>query len=239
MRIAPVALFGYQMPTKELVELARNTARITHAHSYGYDGAVLQCLAIHQALHAPPGGLRTLADVNHFLTALIDKMTKVETEWAELDAESEPPQTTTNGKGDKVRLPYVDKLRKVKEILNHELRPNATAYRTERVVAVLGNEVSALHSVPTAIYSALRGQLPVEGLSQQQHHPFVRTVAYAISCGGDADTIASMAGTIAGAFYGLEAIPKAMLKHCEASDVLDKYANDLYKLVRCSPISSS
>lgn len=244
MRVGPLALYGYQSPTKELVELARNTARITHSHRLGYNGAVLQCLAVHQALHAPPGGLRTVADINNFLAALIDKMTKVETEWAMSDGEQQSSPTTlaassnSNGESCTTRLPYVEKLRKVKEILNTELRGNNNfIYTTERVIALLGNEISALRSVPTAIYSALRSQLPVEGLQGGsgpggQHHPFVRTLYYAISLGGDTDTIASMACSISGALYGYEAIPRALLKHCEAAEVLDKYAEDLYKLVR-------
>lgn len=250
MRVGPLALYGYQSSTKDLVELSRNTARITHSHRLGYNGAVLQCLAVHQALHAPPSGLRTVTDVNNFLAALIEKMTKVETEWAQQqdgEQQQQQPSPTTpaassnnNGESVATRLPYVDKLRKVKEILNTEMRGgNNLFFTTERVVALLGNEISALRSVPTAIYSALRGQLPVEGLSGGvgpggQHHPFVRTLYYAISLGGDTDTIASMACSISGALYGYEAIPRALLKHCEAAEVLDKYAEDLYKLVRSS-----
>lgn len=45
--------------------------------------------------------------------------------------------------------------------------------------------------------------------------PFRRTIQYAISLGGDTDTIASMAGAIAGAFYGIDAINPNLQKHCE------------------------
>lgn len=45
--------------------------------------------------------------------------------------------------------------------------------------------------------------------------PFRRTIQYAISLGGDTDTIASMAGAIAGAFYGIDVINPNLQKHCE------------------------
>lgn len=45
--------------------------------------------------------------------------------------------------------------------------------------------------------------------------PFRRTIQYAISLGGDTDTIASMAGAIAGAYYGLDRINKNLQQHCE------------------------
>ena len=41
MRVAPVALFCYNS-TEALIETARQTARITHAHREGYNGAILQ-----------------------------------------------------------------------------------------------------------------------------------------------------------------------------------------------------
>ena len=41
MRVAPVALFCYDS-TEALIDTARQTARITHAHREGYNGAILQ-----------------------------------------------------------------------------------------------------------------------------------------------------------------------------------------------------
>nr|CAD7446484.1 unnamed protein product [Timema bartmani] len=61
--------------------------------------------------------------------------------------------------------------------------------------------------------------------------PFRRTLQYAISLGGDTDTIASMAGAIAGAFYGYEAINTSLQKHCELLDQVIKYADDFFKLI--------
>ncbi len=54
---------------------------------------------------------------------------------------------------------------------------------------------------------------------------------YAISLGGDTDTIATMAGAIAGAHYGVESIPKHWMKTCEGVDDALKFAEDLYAMV--------
>lgn len=42
MRIAPVALFCYDAPDKEVVHIAKDSSLLTHANRLGYNGAVLQ-----------------------------------------------------------------------------------------------------------------------------------------------------------------------------------------------------
>ena len=42
-------------------------------------------------------------------------------------------------------------------------------------------------------------------------HSFYESVIYAISLGGDTDTIGAMTGAISGAYYGEEAIPQEWL----------------------------
>ena len=56
-----------------------------------------------------------------------------------------------------------------------------------------------------------------------------RTIEFAISLGGDTDTIACMAGSIAGAYFGDEKIPANVMKHCESHDEIIQMANDLYQ----------
>ena len=65
----------------------------------------------------------------------------------------------------------------------------------DRVVAELGNDIRAHGSVPAAIYAFLS-------------HPdsFEQAVTYAVMLRGDTDTIGAMAGAIAGALHGVEAI---------------------------------
>ena len=86
------------------------------------------------------------------------------------------------------------------------------------VIEYLGNSVAAPDSVPAAIYSFLR-----------HHHSFKPTVIYAISLGGDTDTIASMAGAISGAYLGSDAIPEEWLEKLENRDYITELAEKLFE----------
>jgi len=90
------------------------------------------------------------------------------------------------------------------------------------VVSKLGNDISAYKSVPTAIYCFLR------------ETTFEDTLHYAISLGGDTDTIASMAGAIAGAYYGEKEISSNMMKYCEGVYNAAAQADCMYELVHQS-----
>lgn len=68
----------------------------------------------------------------------------------------------------------------------------------------LGNDASALLSVPAAVHAFL----------QDPDHPG-DVVRYAIRAGGDADTIASMAGALAGARSGTHGLPPNWLARLE------------------------
>lgn len=63
-----------------------------------------------------------------------------------------------------------------------------------------------------------------------------RTIAYSLALGGDTDTIACMAGAIAGAHYGIETIPLSWIRCCEGVEDADQYAERLYKLYHQSPL---
>lgn len=56
------------------------------------------------------------------------------------------------------------------------------------------------------------------------------TIAYSLALGGDTDTIACMAGAIAGAHYGIETIPQSWQKSCEGVEEADALAKRLYSL---------
>ncbi|RWS29743.1 Poly(ADP-ribose) glycohydrolase ARH3-like protein [Leptotrombidium deliense] len=205
MRIAPVALFGYSLSADKLIELVRNTSLITHAHRDGYNGAILQCLAIHQALHLQ--GDTTAFNSKEYINSLIDSMEKIE--------------RSDNNDED---MPFTEKLNHIKKILenlndDNDLSPQQIAY-------LIGHGVSATSSVPTAIYAFLRAQKPIKDF--ETDNKFVRTVYLAISIGGDTDTIASMACSIAGSFYGVSEIPEIFIRRCESNEVVTKLADDLY-----------
>jgi poly(ADP-ribose) glycohydrolase ARH3 len=59
-----------------------------------------------------------------------------------------------------------------------------------------------------------------------------RTLQYAISLGGDTDTIASMAGALAGAYLGGDAINESVLQHCEASNEMSELGLQLHQMSR-------
>jgi len=86
-----------------------------------------------------------------------------------------------------------------------------------KVVADLGNGVEAFNSVPTAIYSFLS-------------HPdsLKEAILFAVSLGGDTDTIAAMTGAIAGAYLGIDAVPSKWRLKLENREYIEELAAVLY-----------
>jgi poly(ADP-ribose) glycohydrolase ARH3 len=81
----------------------------------------------------------------------------------------------------------------------------------KEVIAKLGNGMAAFNSVPTASYSFLHAGSFEEG------------VVYAVSLGGDTDTIGAMTGAISGAYYGDGAIPREWVEQLEAGEKGKRY----------------
>jgi poly(ADP-ribose) glycohydrolase ARH3 len=104
---------------------------------------------------------------------------------------------------------YQEKLESVAALLGEADKTKA--------VAGLGNSVEAFNSVPTAIYSFLS-------------HPnsFKDVVLFAVSLGGDTDTIAAMAGAIAGAYLGVDSIPGKWHLKLENVSYIEELAAVLY-----------
>ena len=102
--------------------------------------------------------------------------------------------------------------------MNHLLTENPSR---GAVIGKLGNGIRSFESVPTAVYSFLS-------------HPesFEDAVVYAVSLGGDADTIGAMTGAIAGAYHGYQGIPSRWLEKLEngakGRDYVIDLAKDLY-----------
>jgi len=104
---------------------------------------------------------------------------------------------------------YKRKLEKVWELLGETNKV--------RVVRELGNGVEAYNSVPTAIYCFLRNW-----------DSFEDSVLYAVSLGGDTDTIGAMTGAISGAYHGVEAIPEQWKSSLEKGDYIEELAEKLW-----------
>lgn len=180
MRVAPAALFAYD-DLERVASLARQTARITHAHELGLEGAVLQACAIARLLQLPRGAP---LDVPDFL----------ETLWHLVGSARYRQQ--------------LDALR--------ELLPGGSL---EEVIIRLGHGVAAHEAVPTALYAFLR-----------YRDDAAVAVTFAIGLGGDTDTIASMAGALAGAHLGEEAFPASWRARVEDAPRLRELASHLLVL---------
>lgn len=90
----------------------------------------------------------------------------------------------------------------------------------EDVAAVaqrIGTGVAARESIPAAVAALLAG------------HDVRSTLITAVCLGGDTDTIAAMAGAMAGALYGASDIPKRLIGRLEASGQLDALATALLR----------
>lgn len=86
------------------------------------------------------------------------------------------------------------------------------------VAARLGNGVLAEESVPTAIYAFLK-----------YGGGFRKTIQFCLDLGGDTDTIASMAGGLAGAADGTERIPPEWIERLERRDYIEDLSERLYE----------
>ncbi len=106
---------------------------------------------------------------------------------------------------------YRQKIASIKDLLGEQDRAE--------VISILGNGVEALRSVPTAIYSFLK-----------QPKSYTDAVVYAISLGGDTDTIAGMTGAISGAYLGVEAIPDRWKGKLENRPYIEAVAEKLWQL---------
>lgn len=99
----------------------------------------------------------------------------------------------------------------------------------EQVVNRLGNSYSASKSVPTAIYCFLRTVNGQNLTDSQKSNPFRQGIDYAITLGGDTDTIASMTGALCGAYYSESSISRNLLAHCEGYVEILALSEKLYQ----------
>ncbi len=117
---------------------------------------------------------------------------------------------------------FLDELEKFAENSTYKkkLRAMRTLDREKRseVTTKLGNGIEAFNSVPAAVFSFLTAK------------SFSDAVLYAISLGGDTDTIGAMTGAIAGAYYGIEGIPPEWIDRLENGRYLERLALELLRI---------
>ena len=116
---------------------------------------------------------------------------------------------------------YKEELSKVESLLE-----SGTEVSKKEVISELGNGEAAFNSVPTALYSFLRAD------------SFKDAVIYAVSLGGDTDTIGAMTGAISGAYYGEATIPEEWEKKLEEGKKGRQYirwlGEELYRVKFCN-----
>ena len=176
MRIAPVAV-RFRDDHERLSVEAAVSARVTHAHPVGVDGAVVQAAAIGAALRSDD----------------ILSVARATARTAELRRAVDAVETLL-----------------------------AVLPDTGEVGARLRSSADAAESVAAALYSALA------------HDRFETALQFAVGLGGDTDTVAAMAGAVAGARDGYHSIPTPWLAALEDGERGRSYIRTLIK-----PLSGS
>lgn len=215
MRIAPIALCFHDN-SKKMLNIARKATEITHTNSLGVNGALLQCLAVQQSLGSLANDSSHDSFALKFVSKLIFELRRNSIECSEEDLNDAEM-------GALVEEPYREKLLLIENLIQRKYEANEI---DDEVIETLGNDISALGSVPTAIFCFLKAYRETEAMK----NVFRNTLEYAISLGGDTDTIASMACAIAGAFLGEENINPQLIKRCEKYEEVIEMADNLLEV---------
>ncbi|GAB1604037.1 ADP-ribose glycohydrolase ARH3-like [Argonauta hians] len=213
MRVAPAALFAFNQSADYLKDLSDKITLLTHTHIWGLHGAYLQALSVWLSLKTE----QTDFSSKNFLSEIIRSVAFYE------DQFSKSPENKDKDLSAEDCHLYCNKLEIIQSFLAR------TDVSNKEVVEKLGNGVAAQNSIPTALYAFLRSVEDSNLLPK--YNGFEKTIIYAISLGGDTDTIATMAGAMAGAFWGEESIPKLWQECCEGLDCTKKNAQSLYEYI--------
>jgi poly(ADP-ribose) glycohydrolase ARH3 len=134
-------------------------------------------------------------------------------------ADRHPGRWTARSMLDDLRsVATADEYRRAFDILTEaeEQRAADGPVQTSRVVREVGTGIAAAEAVPAALHAALTHLTS-----------FADAVVYAVTLGGDTDTVAAMTGALVGAFVGHGDIPAAWLARLEQHEQLVALADDL------------
>lgn len=92
---------------------------------------------------------------------------------------------------------YVEKINFISESINKN-------YSIKQTVSRIGNGMLAIESVPCGLYAFIKGK-----------DSFRNAVSCAVQLGGDTDSIASLSGSLSGAYLGVDAIPIQWIENLE------------------------
>ena len=236
MRAHPVGLFSQNQTQVE--EIATKQARLTHSNNEGVAGSILQATGMSQYVHRLTYFSKIIIlnqiikyyhNVFYFTAVhialnqetteeMLQRLLPVLQKW-----EKEKSINSNNiSENQDLDRSYVQQLKKIEILLGDN-------YNEQKCVEMLGNEVEAVKSVPTALFCFLKAKNPVDGFCET--NSFQRTLELAMSFGGDSDTIMSMAGAIAGAYYGEKNIPQNLMNICEGVSDAQYQADEIFKLL--------
>lgn len=134
MRVSPIALYCANRDKQELLQMVRDSSLVTHSHTLGINGAILQALAIVHSLQLNP---KEILNSKNFLEKLKQDIIEVE--------KGNDPDLDANHNAYQIQLDAVGQL------LDKKIEAS-----DENVLNLLGHSVAALHSVPTAIFCFLK-----------------------------------------------------------------------------------
>ena len=159
---------------------------------------------------------------------MLGQLTELSERWEKDNSKSSSINEEDGEDGDFVsnsNLTYQQQLKCIENLLDE----NVSEENLENIVNKLGNDIAAVRSAPTALFCFLKAKNPVEGFCESS--PFQRTLELAMSFGGDTDTIMSMAGAIAGAYYGEKKIPQYLINLCEGIQDARTQADEICTLI--------
>jgi poly(ADP-ribose) glycohydrolase ARH3 len=261
MRITPISLYTYNQSEKEMIITAVLATSVTHSHYLSLVGGLLQCYAVRFAFDTEIVAFENEPSIflTKFLDGMIEFIKYVEKNLLNIIKEAIEGNIKDVCKDMKFHLSWLEKRLEIQT--KDEKNLNAYSKRLEILKSLFqeyqkGNiikldnfhknyakcDVTALESIPVALFAFIvasdpkcenevNSKLHTE-ISFTKYDNFERTILYAVSLGGDTDTIASMAGAIAGAFYGscTNSNSKSLFKKCEEYSHMYNYAEELFKL---------
>ena len=205
MRAHPIGMALAEGTEKEVVEMAQNIAKVTHGNPLGVLGGVMQAVGVYHALRGA-----TPAEVRERVEATVED---------DIDFS--------------MKMGVIHRsLERSEEDLDYIVQGDDEAVG-------LGNGVAALHSVPTALFCFLKvlgKEDPGKERSIEASQAlFEEVLVLAIRCGGDTDTIASMACALAGAALGQQAVAPELVARCEAGEEMKSLAASMWEIVNGGP----
>ncbi|RDD43150.1 Poly(ADP-ribose) glycohydrolase ARH3 [Trichoplax sp. H2] len=226
MRVAPVALFAYNASIEDAQALAAKTSRITHTHPNGVNGAIMQMLAVRESLTMDAAqGLDVYAFLDKMLIYMEDiehtLPTTVTASMEGMDEKEKNVYRLTHLKNSNTSMQgrcstYVESL-----VRMYRLLQKSKSVKTKSVYRALGNGITAIEAIPAALMAFLC-------VACEPKNTFMDVIEYAIALGNDTDTIATMAGAIAGGYYGYNSLPKDWIEKCEGSSYAFDQAEKLF-----------